>query len=724
MERWRSLLADLSQELEGQFALMDDLRSKNRQLEDSLANAGSHVLQTGMRRSPPRSPTKAEKSWEMVINSTATLRGATGQRPTKPSTRPSTPQQDAPAVWIKSESTNQDLNLEADQLEDHEPEDSKLSKQFSRKGSGLRGIGQSIAAGIGAGLGTRVTRAGSKQSKVIDDGIQFTVLRAHKTGVYTEQKPRYVINPDRSWLASTWQFVMSFALLFVAFVTPVQVSLLEPGVDGVFVVGFLVDFIFLVDLIMQFFTAYSTATPYGVVWEVRLSHICKHYLKTWFMVDFITVIPWDFLAMFLQVNSLKDLVGIKVIRALRLIKLMRLMKASKILQDLEAPLSIPYQKVALFRFILVLGLTCHWLACCWAVTLSVIDENYPRWIDDIAEADLEFGVVTTESPYRVYVAAFYFCAYTVTSVGYGDISPKNIVERMMCSGLVLAAGLSWAYVIGEVGAITADMTAESQEFRKTMHHLNRMMDDQRVPYELQIRVRRYFLQNKYQSQHVSRQALLKRMSPQLQAEVSVMTNLLWLEKVSFFKSFLGFIKDQNKLGVYTAPYEACVADVASVLNVTAFAQQETFHNVQVLYILSKGLVALNSRVRSLGVVWGEDFVLSDTSLIRPVACYALTYLELLSLTREDFMQIIQRRRFTCPELFRIVRRYCVCIAVYRGILAEARRRQLEIIQAEVERVKAEEAAHAGLTGLSRVRQVERTGSESWSSLSLPGEPVH
>ena len=253
---------------------------------------------------------------------------------------------------------------------------------------------------------------------------------------------------------------------------------------------------------------------------------------------------------------------------------------------------------------------------------------------------------------------------------------------------------------------------------------NRMMDDQRVPYELQIRVRRYFLQNKYQSQHVSRQALLKRMSPQLQAEVSVMTNLLWLEKVSFFKSFLGFIKDQNKLGVYTAPYEACVADVASVLNVTAFAQQETFHNVQVLYILSKGLVALNSRVRSLGVVWGEDFVLSDTSLIRPVACYALTYLELLSLTREDFMQIIQRRRFTCPELFRIVRRYCVCIAVYRGILAEARRRQLEIIQAEVERVKAEEAAHAGLTGLSRVRQVERTGSESWSSLSLPGEPVH
>ena len=443
-------------------------------------------------------------------------------------------------------------------------------------------------------------------------------------------------------------------------------------------------------------------------------------------VDLITVIPFDFLALFLRVTFLKDLVGIKAIRALRLIKLVRLMKASKILQDLEAPLSIPYQKVALIRFVLVLGLTCHWLACCWAVTLSVIDEGFPRWIDDIAEADLPFGVVTTDSPYRIYVASFYFCAYTLTSVGYGDISPKNIVERMICSGLVLTAGLSWAYVIGEVGAITADMTSESQEFRKTMHHLNQMMEDQRVPFELQVRVRRYFLQNKYQSTHMSRQALLKRMSPQLQAEISVTTNLLWLEKVSFFKSFMGYIAKQSRLGVYTAPYEACVADVARALNVAAFAQQETFHNVQVLYILSKGLVALNSRVRSLGVVWGEDFVLSDTTLIRPVACYALTYVELFSLTREDFMQIIQRRRFTCPELYRVVRRYCVCIAVYRGILAEARRLQLVRIQEEVDRLKAESNWPEKLTELQRVQRDSMRGSkpemesESWSSLSLPG----
>lgn len=58
-----------------------------------------------------------------------------------------------------------------------------------------------------------------------------------------------------------------------------------------------------------------------------------------------------------------------------------------------------------------------------------------------------------------------------------------------------------------------------------------------------------------------------------------------------------------------------------------------------LYILSKGLVALNSRVISGGAVWGEDFVLSDANLIHPVRGFALTYLEVLCLTRANFMKV-------------------------------------------------------------------------------------
>ncbi|OLQ15728.1 Potassium voltage-gated channel subfamily H member 7 [Symbiodinium microadriaticum] len=507
----------------------------------------------------------------------------------------------------------------------------------------------------------RAGSSNSKQSKLLlPDQANFTIMRAQKTKQFVAEKPWYVINPDSSRLASTWQMIMVASLVFVALVTPIQVGLFPLQLDTLFFVSLGVDFLFLIDLFLQFMTSYPKTTPRGVVWEVSLVKISCNYLRTWFFFDFITLLPFELITLSLGVEELRELTTIKIFRALRLLKLLRLVKTSRIVQDLEVPWSIPYQQMALGRFLLVLGLMCHWLACLWAMTLLLVDPVYPQWIDGIQEADAAYGITTRDSPYRVYVASFYFCTYTLTSVGYGDIGPQNILERTFLSFVVLAAGLSWAYIIGEVGGIVQDITKESQ--------------DQGLPFSLQCRLRRFFLQNKHQSLFKARQLLMERMSPQLRAEACIAINLAWLQKVSFFKQFMQHIDDKEWAGEFTGPHNACVYDISRSLQLQAFAQQESFDNVQVLFILSKGLVALNSRVGAHGEVWGEDFVLSDTSLIEPVSGYALTYIELLSLTRDDFMKVIDRRRWTCPELAKVVRRYCIRVAVFRGVLAEARRR--------------------------------------------------
>eukprot|EP00434_Breviolum_minutum_P001341 symbB.v1.2.001179.t1/scaffold60.1/size581591/19 len=89
---------------------------------------------------------------------------------------------------------------------------------------------------------------------------------------------------------------------------------------------------------------------------------------------------------------------------------------------------------------------------------------------------------------------------------------------------------------------------------------------------------------------------------------------------------------------------------------------------------------LNKKVGAYGEVWGEDFVLSDASLVRPIAGTALTYIEVHYLTRDALMEVIARNRDQCPQLEKIVRRYCVRVAVYRGIVAEARKRAKMIVK--------------------------------------------
>lgn len=502
----------------------------------------------------------------------------------------------------------------------------------------------------------------------------FTVIRAQKTRKFVTQKPWYVINPDTSTWATAWQGVVAAALIFVAFVTPVQVGLFELQLDMLMILSFCVDFVFFADMIVQFFTTYSRDTSDGIVWEVDLRRIALHYMQTWFLLDFITVIPFDVFTLAADGGAMDEFKSIKVLRALRLLKLIRLVKTSRIIHKLEIPLSIPYQKVALARFLIVLGLFCHWVACFWAMTLNLGSDYEKHWYDVIEDPD-------DQRPHRVYVAAFYYACYTITSVGYGDITPKNVVERSVCSGILLASGLAWAYILGEVGAIVTDMTSDSVEFRRRMHHLNVMMSDQGLHHDLRRRLRSFFLQNRHHWVHQTRNRLLESMSPQLQNDVCMQTQLHWLRKVTVFDVFMRWVEAKDRLGIYTGSFFGCVADVTRQLRSTAFAQQETFANVQVLYILSKGLVMLNKKVGAYGEVWGEDFVLSDPNLVRPIAGTALTYIEVHYLTREALMEVIHRNRHGCPQLEKIVRRYCVRLAVYRGIIAEARRRA-KLIMAE------------------------------------------
>merc|ERR1711933_533613 len=104
----------------------------------------------------------------------------------------------------------------------------------------------------------------------------------------------------------------------------------------------------------------------------------------------------------------------------------------------------------LYKFIIYLILISHWLACLWAMTLSFVDDASVRWVDTFEDSELGIEEKTKDSIWKLYVAALYFTAYTMTSVGYGDVTPVNTLERIACILILFISGLVWACVTGDI----------------------------------------------------------------------------------------------------------------------------------------------------------------------------------------------------------------------------------------------------------------------------------
>lgn len=114
------------------------------------------------------------------------------------------------------------------------------------------------------------------------------------------------IIPHNSNAKILWDWFVLILVLYTAVQIPYQAAFPSRNshsskVGGVFhsansapkIAGYVVDAFFLLDIFVNFLTSYPESATEDIVTNHR--RIAIHYLKTWFTVDFIAVIPFDWL---------------------------------------------------------------------------------------------------------------------------------------------------------------------------------------------------------------------------------------------------------------------------------------------------------------------------------------------------------------------------------------------------------------------------------------------
>lgn len=182
------------------------------------------------------------------------------------------------------------------------------------------------------------------------------------------------------------------------------------------------------------------------------------------------------------------------------------------------------------------------------------------------------------------------------------------------------------------------------------------MRDRGFDHPLKMRLRTFFNNSKEISKSSGYQQLVNRLSPKLKADVTE-RNAAWLKTLSYFQD-----KDIDRLFLVELSHEIYSA---------VYEPRETIPFQNSLFCVSKGVASRDGSVCTQGCFWGEDFILESDVLKEKQPAQTLTFCELLILEPDAFYFVLSG----FPREKRLVRRATVRLAVHRGILMEARRRQ-------------------------------------------------
>ena len=146
----------------------------------------------------------------------------------------------------------------------------------------------------------------------------------------------------------------------------------------------------------------------------------------------------------------------RLYRLVRLFKLFRILKIvkdrAKILSYLNEFLKIGLGLERLFFFVIVFIIAIHVIACLWVITSQMADlvygsddgkATYDTWMDS-------FQGLTS---YSLYLTSVYFSVTTITTVGYGDITGSNTLERGISVVVMLIGVIAFSFATGALSSI-------------------------------------------------------------------------------------------------------------------------------------------------------------------------------------------------------------------------------------------------------------------------------
>ena len=173
------------------------------------------------------------------------------------------------------------------------------------------------------------------------------------------------------------------------------------------------------------------------------------------------------------------------------------------------------------------------MTCIWVITYQFQSET----IDGTSWADPYSSVYVDsegEPDSGLYLTSFYFIITTMTTVGYGDISGQNNLERPVSIFIMLVGVISFSFATGSLSSIMSNYDAANAKLSGRISVLNRIYQEYYLPLGLYQRLRQSF-KYEFNNDRDDVNDFVSDLSHKLKLEVSLFIHENTYRKVDSFK---------------------------------------------------------------------------------------------------------------------------------------------------------------------------------------------
>jgi hypothetical protein len=339
-------------------------------------------------------------------------------------------------------------------------------------------------------------------------------------------------------------------------------------------------------------------------------------------IDLLASLPLDLLAWVLIGNG--QLLGGSLVLALRLFRLLRIVRLFVILGRWEAYSWSNPGFLRVVKFLISILILMHWMACAWFFTAFAAAFPADSWA--VRAGILESG------PMVQYIRSLYWTITTMTTVGYGDITPARSGEYVFAALIMLMGASIYAFIIGSIASLLSSIQAAKNTHWERIDSVTEFLRQRHVPANINSKVRNYYEYVWHHSRGLDKNDMLNDLPGPLRLEILLHLARKILDTVPLFKYCSPVLRNELLISLESRTYTP-----------DSYIAREGEAG-KAIYFITEGSVEITSEegekswgTMSEGDYFGYMSIVLDER--RTASIKTLTYCDLLILKVDDFNRI-------------------------------------------------------------------------------------